>query len=122
IGGDPTGNILGVDPSLGSLALNAPGATQTQALLPGSPAIDVIPVSGGACTNSAPGTDQRGVARPQGLGCDMGAYEAAAAAPTATPTLVPTATNTATPTAANTPTLTPTSVPTLTPTLVPPPP
>lgn len=38
-------------------------------LLPGSPAIDAGDV--GTC----PATDQRGVARPQGAGCDMGAYE-----------------------------------------------
>ena len=53
------------------------GATLTHALLPGSPAIDVIPVVD--CTD--PGgnpitTDQRGVARPQGSGCDIGAFEA----------------------------------------------
>jgi len=44
--------------------------TQTHALLAGSPAIDA-----GTCGNSAPATDQRGVARPYGAACDIGAYE-----------------------------------------------
>lgn len=46
------------------------GPTPTIALLPGSPAIDAIPVG-----NCAVATDQRGVPRPQGPGCDIGAYE-----------------------------------------------
>ena len=62
------GNIIGQDPMLGPLADNG-GATQTHALLSGSPAID-------AGTNSnCPASDQRGVARPQGPACDIGAYE-----------------------------------------------
>jgi uncharacterized repeat protein (TIGR01451 family) len=44
-----------------------------------SPAIDVIPP--GDCTMAA---DQRGVPRPQGPGCDIGAYEYAVAGPPAT--------------------------------------
>jgi predicted outer membrane repeat protein len=65
------GNIIGSDPILGPLADNG-GATQTHALLAGSPAID-------AGTNSGcPATDQRGVTRPQGSVCDIGAYEASA--------------------------------------------
>jgi len=56
------------DPLLGPLADNG-GYTETMALLPGSPAID----AGIICMV---GTDQRGVARPIGLGCDIGAYEA----------------------------------------------
>ena len=63
-----TGN-LNLDPLLGSLANNV-GFTQTMALGAGSPAIDA-----GTNTN-CPSTDQRGVARPQGSHCDMGAYEA----------------------------------------------
>jgi hypothetical protein len=46
------------------------GPTRTIALQAGSPAIDHIPV--GAC---AVETDQRGVDRPQGTGCDIGAFE-----------------------------------------------
>jgi len=60
---------------LGSLANNG-GPTQTVALLSGSTAIDAIPLS--ACTdaffNPVP-TDQRGIYRPQGSGCDIGAFE-----------------------------------------------
>jgi hypothetical protein len=59
------------DPRLGALASNG-GPTQTLALKPGSSAIDLIPAS--ACGAA---TDQRGIGRPQGGGCDAGAYEAA---------------------------------------------
>jgi hypothetical protein len=56
------------DPLLGPLAANG-GPTQTRALGPGSPAIDQMAAA--ACL----ATDQRGTARPQGAGCDIGAYE-----------------------------------------------
>jgi hypothetical protein len=59
------------DPLLGALAANG-GPTATQALTPGSPAIDLVPV-GSACA----ATDQRGMARPVGAACDAGAYELA---------------------------------------------
>ncbi len=59
--------ILGVDPLLGPLADNG-GSTQTFALLPGSPAIDAGQSAGCA-------SDQRGLARPQGTACDIGAFE-----------------------------------------------
>jgi predicted outer membrane repeat protein len=55
------------DPKLGTLADNG-GPTRTIALLAGSPARN----AGAGC----PATDQRGVARPQGSACDVGAYEA----------------------------------------------
>lgn len=58
------------DPLLGSLADNG-GPTMTHALLPGSPAIDAI-TDAAACTLA---TDQRGITRPQGSACDIGAYE-----------------------------------------------
>jgi hypothetical protein len=45
------------------------GPTLTHALLDGSPAID----AGGAA--NCPPTDQRGISRPQGPTCDIGAYE-----------------------------------------------
>ena len=65
-----TGDQPGVtNPLLGPLANNG-GPTQTQALLTGSPAIDAV-TSG--CP--PPATDQRGVSRPQGPHCDIGAYE-----------------------------------------------
>jgi CSLREA domain-containing protein len=57
-----------VDPKLGPLADNG-GPTQTMALLAGSPAIDLIAPPCGTTP------DQRGVPRPQGAGCDAGAYE-----------------------------------------------
>jgi hypothetical protein len=49
------------------------GPTQTHALLPGSVAIDRIPLSD--CRIKDITTDQRGVRRPQGVACDIGAYE-----------------------------------------------
>lgn len=71
IQGDPVwegaGN-LNTDPLLESLWFNG-GFTMTHALDEGSPAID----AGDPAT--CPGTDQRGVTRPQGEGCDIGAYE-----------------------------------------------
>ena len=63
------------------------GATQTIALLPGSVAID----AGDAATcASAPvgGLDQRGVTRPRGAGCDVGAFEFIGSSPTVTITPV----------------------------------
>jgi beta-glucanase (GH16 family) len=57
-----------IDALLGPLADNG-GPTQTHALEAGSPAID-------AADNAiCPATDQRGVARPQGAGCDVGSFE-----------------------------------------------
>ncbi|WP_298430879.1 IPTL-CTERM sorting domain-containing protein [Ottowia sp.] len=55
------------NPQLAALANNG-GFSQTMALLAGSPAID----AGSGC----PATDQRGVARPIGPACDIGAFEA----------------------------------------------
>jgi len=62
------GSLIGVDPLLGPLADNG-GSTQTFALLPGSPAIDAG--NDAACLP----TDQRGLSRPQGVQCDIGAFE-----------------------------------------------
>ncbi len=104
------GNIIGQDPNLGPLANNG-GFTQTHALLAGSPAID-------AGTNTGcPATDQRGVTRPQGAACDIGAYEVEVDSTplTVTPTNTPTSTPTETPMATATPTNTPTNTPTPTP-------
>jgi CSLREA domain-containing protein len=63
-------SIPSADPLLQALANNG-GATQTRALGAGSPAID----SGTTGCPPAPATDQRGVARPQGPACDIGAFE-----------------------------------------------
>jgi CSLREA domain-containing protein len=57
-----------INPLLGSLQNNG-GPTETHALQPGSPAID----KGDNSTCAA--TDQRGVTRPQGTACDIGAFE-----------------------------------------------
>ncbi|MCL4541670.1 MAG: CSLREA domain-containing protein, partial [Chloroflexi bacterium] len=95
-------SLSNIDPKLGPLANNG-GPTETMALLPGSPAID----AGGTSSNNCPLTDQRGVSRPQGKACDIGAYELVQVV---TPTSTPTATPTPTPTA--TPTVTPTATPT----------
>jgi Right handed beta helix region len=57
------------DPLLGALRLNAPGLLETMALLAGSPAIDAGTGSG------CPAADERGVKRPKGAACDIGAYE-----------------------------------------------
>jgi len=107
------------DPLLQALANNG-GSTMTMALTAGSPAID----AGTTGCPPTPATDQRGVARPQGAGCDVGAFEfQAGGGGTPTPTFTPTPTLTPTPT--STPTLTPstgpspTPTPTFTPTLTP---
>lgn len=68
-GGYPGGtNIITDDPLLGPLADNG-GFTMTHALGAGSSTIDV------ADPAVCPAADQRGVARPVGGGCDIGAYE-----------------------------------------------
>jgi len=77
ITGDTTTNIIGEDAMLGSLQLNPPGTTETQALLMGSPAIGAG--ASGANNSTGPGpqclpTDQRGVTRPTDA-CDIGAYQ-----------------------------------------------
>jgi uncharacterized repeat protein (TIGR02543 family) len=80
--GDQSG-VTGAKSYLGVLAGNG-GPTQTMALLAGSPAIDAIPVN--ECTDALGNpvaTDQRGITRPQGSGCDIGAYELAQPAVTA---------------------------------------
>jgi predicted outer membrane repeat protein len=62
--------ITSADPLLQALASNG-GPTQTQALTAGSPAID----AGTTGCPPTPATDQRGVTRPQGPACDIGAFE-----------------------------------------------
>ncbi len=92
---------------LANLADNG-GFTQTMALLPGSPLID----AGDDSTCAA--IDQRWIPRPQGLHCDIGAFEfttgpVETVMPTFypfTPSVTPTFTGTPTPTATPTRTLT----------------
>ena len=55
-------------PLIGPLQDNG-GSTKTHALLENSPAINA------GSTVGCPATDQRGVVRPQGPACDIGAYE-----------------------------------------------
>lgn len=64
-----TGDLNSTNSLLGPLANNG-GPTMTHALLLASPAIDAVPLA--SCNVS---TDQRGIARPQGAGCDSGSYE-----------------------------------------------
>ncbi len=94
-----TGNLT-QDPLLQGLANNG-GFTQTMAL-----DVDSSAINNGDLTN-CPATDQRGVTRPQGIGCDIGAYEYVFSS-------VPTITTTATPTVSITPTSTLTFTPTAT--------
>jgi CSLREA domain-containing protein len=62
--------------SLGPLQNNG-GPTKTHALLPGSAAIDAGKITGCVDGDDAPiATDQRGVHRPYGPYCDVGAFEA----------------------------------------------
>lgn len=85
--GDQVGtNAAPLDPKLGPLANNG-GSTRTHLPLVGSPAID----KGGTVCPSA---DQRGVSRPQGAACDVGAVEVETVvtpppAPTPTISVVP---------------------------------
>lgn len=62
------GNIVGSPAGFTSLALNG-GFTATVAFDPAGPLLNA------ADTGNCPATDQRGVARPQGAGCDIGALE-----------------------------------------------
>ena len=61
-------DLINTNPLLGPLANNG-GPTPTQALLPGSPAINAGVAVPGVTT------DQRGVLRPQGRAPDIGAFE-----------------------------------------------
>jgi len=74
--GDLNSAAAGLDP--GGLKGNG-GPTQTIALLPGSPAVDAVPMSPiDYCTDTKGNpvtTDQSGAARPQGSACDIGAVE-----------------------------------------------
>jgi CSLREA domain-containing protein len=62
------------DPKLASSLANNGGPTQTIALLKGSPALNAIPKGQNGCGTEIK-TDQRGVMRPQGKKCDIGAFE-----------------------------------------------
>jgi hypothetical protein len=67
-----TGSLSNTDPLLDPAGLQDNGGrTQTIALQPDSPAVDLV--AQGACP--PPTTDQRGVGRPQEEACDSGAFE-----------------------------------------------
>src|SRR5204863_4381441 len=71
--GDLNSTSAGLDPA--GLRANG-GPTQTVALLSTSPAVNAIPVSFCTDADGNPATtDQRGVPRPRGIGCDIGAFE-----------------------------------------------
>ncbi|MEM7129405.1 MAG: Ig-like domain-containing protein [Chloroflexota bacterium] len=70
------GNIIGQDPNLGPLRDNG-GPTHTHALLTGSQAVD-----NGDCSGNTISDDQRSTSRPQGNGCDIGAFEGEESGPT----------------------------------------
>ncbi len=68
---------LAVDPRLGPLSASG-GLGATVPLLHGSPAVDAGGTSCPATNTGAGQIDGRGVRRPQGAGCDLGAFESAA--------------------------------------------
>jgi hypothetical protein len=121
------GDSIRIDnPLLSNLADNG-GPTLTVALLAGSPAIN----SGNNAVCASPpvnGVDQRGVARPIGTACDVGAFESPLGN-SVTPTPTPSPSPTISPSPTVTPTSTviinlpgPTSTPTITPNIGPMPP
>ena len=99
-------NVINANPLLSGL-MNNGGFTQTRALGAGSSAIDA-----GGANYACAATDQRGIVRPQGNACDIGAYKSeASVSPTSTSQPTATATSTVVPTATSTP-IPPTSTPT----------
>jgi hypothetical protein len=75
--GCPTGgtDIAVMNAGLGPLA-NSGGPTQTHVPQAGSAAVNAVPLVDCTDANALPiSTDQRGVARPQGVACDIGSVE-----------------------------------------------
>ncbi len=74
--GDVQNGVTPISALVGALGANG-GPTNTQVPSTGSPLIDAIPDPGGGCPASPTviTTDQRGISRPQGLGCEIGAVE-----------------------------------------------
>lgn len=66
-----TRDLQNTDPKLFDGAANNGGNTDTYALDATSPAVDAIPRTFPGCGPD----DQRDIARPQGVACDIGAYE-----------------------------------------------
>jgi hypothetical protein len=69
-----TTSQVDTDPLLAPLAQNG-GPTSTRGLYDGSPALDQIPPGLGTPCQGASLSDQRGVMRPVGTACDVGAFE-----------------------------------------------
>lgn len=84
---DATGDEQGVaDVGLGALGANG-GPTPTMLPLSGSVVLDAIPLTSCRLLDfGVDGIDQRGISRPQGSGCDVGAVEVFVQLPTTTST------------------------------------
>jgi hypothetical protein len=67
-------SLPSTNPKLASSLADNGGPTKTIALLTGSPAINAIPQGTNGCGTQIT-TDHRGVKRPQGNRCDIGAFE-----------------------------------------------
>jgi CSLREA domain-containing protein len=67
-------SLPSTNPKLASSLADNGGPTKTIALFTGSPAINAIPQGTNGCGTTIT-TDQRGVSRPQGNRCDIGAFE-----------------------------------------------
>jgi predicted outer membrane repeat protein len=76
--GDLAGTAVSpIDPLLAPLALNPPGSTQTHAFQSASsPALNAGNPAAVGTAPACEAADQRGVTRPQGPACDIGAFEA----------------------------------------------
>ena len=72
---NPTDRVV-ADPLLGPLTANG-GPTWTRLPLVGSAALDAVPIGTPGLCDGTVATDQRGIARPQGSACDVGAVERA---------------------------------------------
>ncbi len=62
-------DLTDTDPGLAALALNAPGTTATHALLPSSPAINLIPSAANGCGDRSPPTSEAKDGRSPAAGC-----------------------------------------------------
>jgi hypothetical protein len=79
------GDKLNKSPKLGLLKNNG-GPTQTMLIKSSSPAHNAVPNTAARCPNKS---DQRGVHRPQGTRCDIGAVERKSSDPPSAPLSVP---------------------------------
>jgi hypothetical protein len=83
-----TGDQIGADPLLGPLANNG-GPTFTRAVMGGSPALEAGDPGAPGTATACEAVDQRGVARPQGPRCDIGAVEGPGGVTPTTATTLP---------------------------------